>query len=90
VITGYGPLDGIPVSLAVMDFSFIGGSMGSVVGEKITRAARRSLDGREPLIVVSASGGARMMEGILSLMQMAKTSAALARLHEEGSPTSRS
>jgi acetyl-CoA carboxylase carboxyl transferase subunit beta len=86
VITGYGPLEGIPVSLAVMDFSFIGGSMGSVVGEKITRAARRSLDHREPLIVVSASGGARMMEGILSLMQMAKTSAALARLHEERIP----
>jgi acetyl-CoA carboxylase carboxyl transferase subunit beta len=86
VITGYGPLDGIPVSLAVMDFSFIGGSMGSVVGEKITRAAHRAADEREPLIVVSASGGARMMEGILSLMQMAKTSAALARLHEERLP----
>jgi acetyl-CoA carboxylase carboxyl transferase subunit beta len=86
VITGYGSLDGLPVSLAVMDFAFIGGSMGSVVGEKITRAAHRSLAEREPLIVVSASGGARMMEGILSLMQMAKTSAALARLHEEGIP----
>jgi acetyl-CoA carboxylase carboxyl transferase subunit beta len=86
VITGYGPLDGIPVSLAVMDFAFIGGSMGSVVGEKITRAAHRSLEQRQPLLVVSASGGARMMEGILSLMQMAKTSAALARLHEERIP----
>jgi acetyl-CoA carboxylase carboxyl transferase subunit beta len=86
VITGHGPVDGIPVNLAVMDFSFIGGSMGSVVGEKITRAARRALDEKEPLIVVSASGGARMMEGILSLMQMAKTSAALARLHEERLP----
>jgi acetyl-CoA carboxylase carboxyl transferase subunit beta len=86
VITGYGPLDGIGVNLAVMDFSFIGGSMGSVVGEKIARAAYRALDTSEPLIVVSASGGARMMEGILSLMQMAKTSAALARLHEEGLP----
>ena len=86
VITGYGPLDDIPVNLAVMDFAFIGGSMGSVVGEKITRAARRSLDHEEPLIVVSASGGARMMEGILSLMQMAKTSAALARLNEAGIP----
>ncbi|MFW5951191.1 MAG: acetyl-CoA carboxylase, carboxyltransferase subunit beta [Gemmatimonadota bacterium] len=86
VITGYGPLDGIPVNLAVMDFSFIGGSMGSVVGEKIARAADRAHEQREPLIVVSASGGARMMEGILSLMQMAKTSAALARLHEAGLP----
>ncbi len=86
VITGHGPLDRIGVNLAVMDFSFIGGSMGSVVGEKIARAARRALAEEEPLIVVSASGGARMMEGILSLMQMAKTSAALARLHEAGLP----
>ena len=86
VITGYGPLDGIGVNLAVMDFSFIGGSMGSVVGEKIARAAYRALDESEPLIVVSASGGARMMEGILSLMQMAKTSGALARMHEAGLP----
>jgi acetyl-CoA carboxylase carboxyl transferase subunit beta len=86
VITGYGPLDGIPVNLAVMDFSFIGGSMGSVVGEKISRAADRALEHEEPLIVVSASGGARMMEGILSLMQMAKTSAALARMNEAGLP----
>jgi acetyl-CoA carboxylase carboxyl transferase subunit beta len=86
VITGYGPMDGIPVNLVVMDFSFIGGSMGSVVGEKITRTAHRAADQGEPLIVVSASGGARMMEGILSLMQMAKTSAALARLHEARVP----
>jgi acetyl-CoA carboxylase carboxyl transferase subunit beta len=86
VITGHGPLDGIAVNLAVMDFSFIGGSMGSVVGEKIARAAQRAADRGEPLIVVSASGGARMMEGILSLMQMAKTSVALARLHEERVP----
>ncbi len=86
VITGYGPLEGMPVNLAVMDFSFIGGSMGSVVGEKITRAARRSEREGEPLIVVSASGGARMMEGVLSLMQLAKTSAALARLHEARIP----
>ena len=69
-----------------MDFSFIGGSMGSVVGEKIARAADRAHEAKEPLVVVSASGGARMMEGILSLMQMAKTSAALARLHEDGIP----
>lgn len=86
VVTGYGPLDGIQVNLAVMDFTFIGGSMGSVVGEKIARAAYRALEHGEPLIVVSASGGARMQEGILSLMQMAKTSAALARMHEAGLP----
>jgi acetyl-CoA carboxylase carboxyl transferase subunit beta len=86
VITGHGPLDGIPVHLAVMDFSFIGGSMGSVVGEKIARAADRAHETESPLIVVSASGGARMMEGILSLMQMAKTSAALSRLDEAGLP----
>jgi acetyl-CoA carboxylase carboxyl transferase subunit beta len=81
-----GSLDGIPVGLAVMDFDFIGGSMGSVVGEKIARLARRSLEEQKPLIIVSASGGARMMEGILSLMQMAKTSALLALLHEAGIP----
>ncbi len=86
VITGYGPLAGIAVNLAVMDFSFIGGSMGSVVGEKIARAAWRAVDQKEPLIVVSASGGARMQEGILSLMQMAKTSSALAQMHEAGLP----
>ena len=86
VITGNGRIDGIDVAIAVMDFEFIGGSMGSVVGEKITRAAKRALGARMPLIVVSASGGARMQEGIYSLMQMAKTSAALARLHEAGVP----
>ncbi|MBI4408144.1 MAG: acetyl-CoA carboxylase carboxyltransferase subunit beta [Gemmatimonadetes bacterium] len=86
VITGAGRLDGIPVYIAVMDFEFIGGSMGSVVGEKIARLGRRALEHRRPLIVVSASGGARMMEGILSLMQLAKTSAVLAQLHEAGVP----
>lgn len=86
VITGRGRIEGIPAVLAVMDFSFIGGSMGSVVGEKIARAGRDALEGDLPLIVVSASGGARMMEGIFSLMQMAKTSAVLARLHERGLP----
>jgi acetyl-CoA carboxylase carboxyl transferase subunit beta len=86
VITGNGRIDGIEVAIAVMDFEFIGGSMGSVVGEKITRAAKRALEARMPLIIVSASGGARMQEGIYSLMQMAKTSAALARLHEAGIP----
>jgi len=73
-------MDGRLVSLAVMDFRFLGGSMVSVVGEKITRAIERGLEMNIPVIVVSASGGARMYEGILSLMQMAKTSAALAKL----------
>ena len=86
LISGVGTLDGIPVALAVMDFSFIGGSMGSVVGEKIARAGRVALERKTPLLVVSASGGARMQEGIYSLMQMAKTSAVLARLHEAGLP----
>lgn len=86
VLTGEGKLDDIFVSIAIMNFAFIGGSMGSVVGEKIARAGRRALDQRNPLLVVSASGGARMMEGVLSLMQMAKTSAVLARLDEEGLP----
>jgi acetyl-CoA carboxylase carboxyl transferase subunit beta len=80
VIVATGRLDGIPVVVAAMEYSFIGGSMGVVVGEKITRAIEMALDRRVPLIVVSCSGGARMMEGILSLMQMAKISAALARL----------
>ena len=86
VRTGTGELDGIPVALAVMDFAFIGGSMGSVVGEKISRAAAVALERELPFLVVSASGGARMQEGIYSLMQMAKTSAALARLHEASLP----
>jgi acetyl-CoA carboxylase carboxyl transferase subunit beta len=85
-LTGDGELDSIPVSLGVMDFSFIGGSMGSVVGEKLARAGLRALEGRRPLIIVSQSGGARMMEGIFSLMQMAKTSAVLSQLDEEGIP----
>lgn len=85
-LSGHGRTDGIPVALTVMDFSFIGGSMGSVVGEKIARAGRFALEHQTPFLVVSASGGARMMEGIFSLMQMAKTSAVLARLHEEGLP----
>lgn len=86
VVTGTGRLDGIEIGLAVMDFSFIGGSMGSVVGEKIARLARIALERELPLIIVSASGGARMQEGIFSLMQMAKTSAVLGRLHEAGLP----
>lgn len=75
-----------PVVLAVMEYRFMGGSMGSVVGEKITRAAEHALETRRPLVVVAASGGARMQEGILSLMQMAKISAALARLREARVP----
>lgn len=86
VVSGVGAMDGLPVSLAVMDFRFGGASMGSVVGEKITRAAERALEKEIPLIVVSASGGARMQEGIFSLMQMAKTSAALARLAKKRLP----
>ncbi len=86
VITGRARIEGIAVALAVMDFSFIGGSMGSVVGEKIARAGRDALERELPLVVVTASGGARMMEGIFSLMQMAKTSSVLARLHERGLP----
>ncbi len=86
VLSGTGTVEGMGVTLAVMDFRFVGGSMGSVVGEKIARAGRAALVRREPLVVVSASGGARMQEGIYSLMQMAKTSAVLARLHEAGLP----
>jgi acetyl-CoA carboxylase carboxyl transferase subunit beta len=86
VITGKGTLGDRPVCLAVMDFRFIGGSMGSVVGEKIARIGRQALASRSPLIIVSASGGARMQEGIFSLMQMAKTSSVLAQLHEAGIP----
>jgi acetyl-CoA carboxylase carboxyl transferase subunit beta len=86
VIVGSGTLDGIPVIIAAMEYGFIGGSMGVVVGEKITRAIERGLAARTPVIVVSCSGGARMMEGALSLMQMAKVSAALARLDRAGIP----
>ena len=86
VICGSGTLDETPVQVAVFDFSFMGGSMGSVVGEKITRAIERGIEQRHPVIVVSASGGARMQESILSLMQMAKTSAALAKLRDLGLP----
>ena len=86
VVSGVATLNGHPVAAALMDFRFIGGSMGSVVGEKIARAGRRALEDRRALLVLSQSGGARMMEGIYSLMQMAKTSAVLARMHEEGLP----
>lgn len=86
VITGLGKVNGIDTSFVVMDFDFIGASMGSVVGEKVARAIERSLDREFPLIIVSCSGGARMMEGILSLMQMAKTSALLALLNKRRIP----
>ena len=86
LISGIGEVNGIKVSIAVMEFDFMGGSMGSVVGEKITRAIERGLEKNIPVIVVSTSGGARMHEGILSLMQMAKTSAALDKLRNKGLP----
>jgi acetyl-CoA carboxylase carboxyl transferase subunit beta len=80
VITATGEVDGVACAIAAMEYGFIGGSMGVVVGEKITRAIERAIAERMPVIIVSCSGGARMMEGALSLMQMAKISAALARL----------
>jgi acetyl-CoA carboxylase carboxyl transferase subunit beta len=86
MVTAAGTLGGIPVNLGVMDFAFMGGSMGSVVGEKIARAGQRALERKQPLIIVSASGGARMQEGVLSLMQMAKASAVLSQLAERGLP----
>ena len=86
VICGLGKIDSMEVSFSVMDFDFIGGSMGSVVGEKVARAIERSLNNNIPLVIVSCSGGARMMEGILSLMQMAKTSGLLAVLDKKRIP----
>ncbi|MBT1071155.1 acetyl-CoA carboxylase, carboxyltransferase subunit beta [Pelotalea chapellei] len=86
VICVQGAIEGVNVQVSIFDFSFMGGSMGSVVGEKITRSIERALHLRQPAIIISASGGARMQESILSLMQMAKTSAALAKLKEAGLP----
>lgn len=86
LISGVGTINGLRVSIACMDFGFLGGSMGSVVGEKITRAIERGAELSIPVIVVCTSGGARMHEGILSLMQMAKTSAAIERLKHKGIP----
>ena len=86
VINAHGKLLGRPVIASVMEYAFIGGSMGAVVGEMITRAVERALDSKTPLIIVSASGGARMMEGVISLMQLAKISAALARLDKAKVP----
>lgn len=86
LITGIGKIEGMTVSFCIMDFAFIGGSMGSVVGEKVARTIERAIDREIPLIIVSCSGGARMQEGILSLMQMAKTSGLLAVLAEKKIP----
>jgi len=86
ILNAEGMLKGKPVVVSAMEYSFIGGSMGAVVGEAITRAIERATFQRHPLVIVSASGGARMMEGVVSLMQMAKISAALARLDEVGVP----
>lgn len=86
VCNAAGTMDGIKVLISAMDFGFMGGSMGSVVGEKITRAFERALSEKLPVIAVSSSGGARMQEGVLSLMQLMKTSAAIARLEEAGIP----
>jgi acetyl-CoA carboxylase carboxyl transferase subunit beta len=86
VINGRGKLNRRPAIISAMEYNFIGGSMGAVVGEMITQAIEESLSGQEPLVIVSASGGARMMEGVLSLMQLAKISAALARLDEARVP----
>lgn len=86
VVTGEAKIGGCRIMIAVMDFEFMGGSMGSVVGEKIVRAVEAAIEKKCPMIIFSASGGARMQEGILSLMQMGKTSAALARLADKGLP----
>ncbi len=86
LVVAQGELDGHPVLVAAMQYAFMGGSMGSVVGEKLIRAIERSLDRDLPLISITCSGGARMQEGILSLMQMAKVSAGIARMRERGVP----
>jgi len=86
ITCGEAKLEGFPVMLGVMNFDFMGGSMGSVVGEKVTRLVERAMEKKTPLIIVSASGGARMQEGIFSLMQMAKTSQALGKFSEAGLP----
>jgi len=86
VLNATGTMDGLPVVISAMEFSFMGGSMGSVVGEKVTRAFEKALSDRTPVIVISCSGGARMQEGVLSLMQLMKTSSAVARLEEDAVP----
>jgi acetyl-CoA carboxylase carboxyl transferase subunit beta len=86
LVAGIGTIGGVTVSFAIMDFAYIGGSMGSVIGEKVARAIERSIEREIPLIIVSCSGGARMQEGVLSLMQMAKTSGLLAILADKKIP----
>ena len=86
VVIGHATIETKPLALAIMDFRFIGGSMGSVVGEKITRAIELGIERHIPVLIAAASGGARMQEGLYSLMQMAKTSAALAKLDEARLP----
>jgi len=86
MLVGSADIGGLPVALAVMDFTFLGGSMGSVVGEKVFRAAELALERRMPLVTVASSGGARMQEGVLALMQMAKTVAAVDELRDAGRP----
>lgn len=86
MISGRGTVDSLPLAIAVMDFSFMGASMGSVVGERLVRAVERAIEDRCPLLSISSSGGARMHEGVLSLMQMAKTTSALVRLSDAKLP----
>jgi len=86
LLAGIGRMDGVKISFAIMDFAYIGGSMGSVIGEKVARAIERAVEQEIPLVIVSCSGGARMQEGVLSLMQMAKTSGLLAVLAEKRIP----
>ena len=86
ILTVTGMMEGAPVGIGIMDFAFMGGSMGSVVGEKIARLGQRSLEKKHPLVIISASGGARMQEGVLSLMQMAKAAAVLSQLAERRIP----
>ena len=86
VAIGKGLIEDLPLVVAIMDFRFIGGSMGSIVGERLTRAIERAAKERIPVLIISASGGARMQEGLIALMQMAKTSAAIAKLNEAGVP----
>jgi len=86
VIVGTGKISGEPVAIAILDFFFMGGSLGSAMGEKIVRIVEKAIEKRIPLIIVSASGGARMHEGVYSLMQLVKTSVVLAKLHEERLP----
>jgi acetyl-CoA carboxylase carboxyl transferase subunit beta len=86
ITTGEAKIGGYPVGLGIMDFGFIGGSLGSVVGEKVTRLIERSIENKTPVVIINASGGARMQEAIMSLMQMAKTSAALGKLRKARLP----